>query len=209
MSYRDQIIALAGMFQAAYLVRQIAREGQTDKEPFERCLRSILATDAPTTEAVYGGLDGVCKGLEILSTLYEREYKPRDLELSQYVLGIAHLEKKLRKQPELLDKITTGIARVQAQTETFDLLHENVIANLASIYSETISTLQPRIVVSGEQGYLNDNNNANKVRALLLALMRSAVLWQQKGGGRWQLLFSRGKIMKTASELLAECRENS
>ncbi len=205
MSQRDQIMALAGMFQAAELVRQIAREGRAERQAFENSIRSILTLDAPSTEAVYGGLCHVRLGLEILSTLYEREHKPRDLELTQYVLGIAHLEKKLRKQPRLLESIRSGIERVQSQTQSLDLLHEDVIANLASIYSDTISTLQPRIVVSGEQGYLNDSGNADKVRALLLALMRSAVLWQQKGGGRWQLLFSRAKIMRAAESLLREC----
>ncbi len=205
MSQRDQIIALAGMFQAAELVRQIAREGRAERRAFEDSIRSILTLDAPSTEAVYGGLCKVRVGLEILSTLYDREHKPRDLELTQYVLGIVHLEKKLHKQPRLLEIIRNGIERVQAQAQNFDLLHENVIANLASVYTDTISTLQPRIVVSGEQGYLNDSSNADKVRALLLALMRSAVLWRQKGGGRWQLLFSRAKIMRAAENLLRQC----
>ncbi|MEK7758734.1 MAG: DUF489 family protein, partial [Pseudomonadota bacterium] len=44
---------------------------------------------------------------------------------------------------------------------------------------------------------------ADKVRAALLAGIRSAVLWRQLGGRRWQLLFSRGKLARTAAELLA------
>ncbi|MDH5230485.1 MAG: DUF489 family protein, partial [Gammaproteobacteria bacterium] len=86
--------------------------------------------------------------------------------------------------------------------------HENVVANLAGIYTDTISTIPPRIVVSGEQGYLNNTENANKVRALLLALMRSAILWKQKGGRRWHVLLKRGKIMAAAKNLLKQTEVN-
>lgn len=202
MSYNEQIIALAGMFQAGYLVRQVAREGRVEEPAFTSSLASILKMDAATTEEVYGGVEGVRLGLSLLSTMYEPHNKQRDMEITQYVLGIAHLEKKLSKNAKLMQEISTGIDRATSQTEMFGLTHENVIASLAGIYADTISTLTPRIVVSGEQGYLSNNENANKVRALLLALMRSSVLWRQKGGARWQFLFNRKKIMKTAASLV-------
>ncbi|MDH5729104.1 MAG: high frequency lysogenization protein HflD [Gammaproteobacteria bacterium] len=208
MSYQEQIIALAGMFQAGCLVRQIAREGRCEQAAYEASLRSLLDLNAVSTEAVYGGLEGVRLGLDVLSTLYKAETKIRDLEVSQYVLAIAHLEKKLAKQPKLLSAISNGIERAQAQAESFSPTHENVIANLAGIYTDTISTIPPRIVVSGEQGYLNNTENANKVRALLLALMRSAILWKQKGGRRWHVLLKRGKIMAAAKNLLKQTEVN-
>ena len=46
-------------------------------------------------------------------------------------------------------------------------------------------------MVSGEPHHLSDPKNANKIRALLLAGMRSAVLWRQLGGNRLQLLLAR------------------
>jgi high frequency lysogenization protein len=199
---KDQIIALAGMFQAAYLVREIARTGSIDNDVYSTSIASIFKTDAATTAEVYGSLSGVQCGMRILATLYERETKPRDLELSRYVLSIVHLRKKLFRDKVLLDKLVQGIERAKSQSEVFSPTHENVIANLAQIYADTISQLQPRIVVTGEQGYLSNPDNAAKVRALLLALMRSAVLWHQKGGNRWQFIFSRGNILKMAKQML-------
>ncbi|MDH5378441.1 MAG: high frequency lysogenization protein HflD [Gammaproteobacteria bacterium] len=205
MAFRDQIISLAGMFQAGLLVRDIAREGRVSSEKaYEACLRSILITDAVNTESVYGGVESVRLGLEMVSTLYTPENKPRDMEVSQYVLGIAHLERKLMKNAAMLAKMSEGIERVKAQTEHFELTHENVVSNIASVYVDTISNLQPRIIVSGEQGYLMQPENTEKVRALLFALMRSAVLWRQKGGRRWHLLFSRAKLLKGAQSVLNE-----
>ena len=43
---------------------------------------------------------------------------------------------------------------------------------------------------------------AAKVRATLLAGIRSAVLWRQSGGNRWQLIFGRRKIIEQAGRLL-------
>lgn len=44
-----------------------------------------------------------------------------------------------------------------------------------------------------------------KVRATLLAGIRAAVLWQQVGGGRLQLMFSRARLVKEAKQILARC----
>jgi high frequency lysogenization protein len=65
-----------------------------------------------------------------------------------------------------------------------------------------LSTFNYRIQVKGEQKFLENPENINKVRALLLAGVRSAVLWRQKGGSRLQLLFSRAKTLQTTTRLL-------
>ena len=58
-------------------------------------------------------------------------------------------------------------------------------------------------MVSGEPHILTNNHHANKIRALLLALMRSTVLWLQMGGSRWHLILQRNKIIQTARALKA------
>jgi len=202
MSNNDQLMALAGMFQAGSLVRQAAREGRVDADAFEASLASILKLDATTTAEVYGGISGVRGGLRILQSLFDPSTKERDLEVARYVVAIVALEKKLSRDAKRLQAVGDGIERVKRQTEMFPVTHTNIVAALANIYGETISTLEPRVMVSGEQGHLNNPENANKVRAALLALMRSAVLWRQKGGKRWHLIFSRNRIVKEAQQML-------
>jgi high frequency lysogenization protein len=102
----------------------------------------------------------------------------------------------------LLQKIANGIERAQSQAEHFSITHDNVIASLADIYSETISTLRPRVMVNGEHNHLANSDNANKIRALLLAAMRSAVLWHQNGGSRWQVMFNRKSFVQEAEKIL-------
>jgi high frequency lysogenization protein len=69
-----------------------------------------------------------------------------------------------------------------------------VIANIADLYEETVSTLVLRIQVRGEIRFLQNDINVNKVRALLLSGIRSSVLWHQLGGRRWHLLFLRRRL---------------
>ncbi|MFH7445201.1 DUF489 family protein, partial [Pseudomonas syringae pv. tagetis] len=53
-----------------------------------------------------------------------------------------------------------------------------------------------RIQVQGDMRNLQQPNNASKIRAILLAGIRSARLCRQVGGHRWQLVFSRPKLLK-------------
>lgn len=90
------------------------------------------------------------------------------------------------------------------QAEHFGVLHENVLANLADVYHSTISTLQPRIMVQGDPQHLGNQGTVNKIRAVLLAGIRSAHLWRQCGGSRWKLLLARQKIRHEAQFLLTQ-----
>ena len=60
----------------------------------------------------------------------------------------------------------------------------------------------PRIVINGKPQYLKNERTVDWVRTLLLAGLRSAMLWQQMGGGRFELMFGRKKIMREAESLL-------
>jgi high frequency lysogenization protein len=100
--------------------------------------------------------------------------------------------------------VTEGLNEIQKSLDFFSLMHENVFAKISSLYKDTISTLQPKIVVQGERAYLSNDINANKVRALLFAGIRAAVLWRQCGGSRWHILFGRKKYLSECQYLLAE-----
>ena len=135
--------------------------------------------------------------------------KTRNVEVMHYVLGMLLLERKLIKQEEMLKNISNAIETAQAQTEMYAVTHSNVIAYLANLYAQTISTFDYRIKINGERRFLENQHNADKIRALLLAGIRSAVLWRQKGGKRLQFIFSRAKILRTAQQLLERLNQSS
>lgn len=204
--YRDRCIALAGLFQAVRLVQQTARGEHRDAAATSACLRSIFTTDPETTLGVYGEVSALQTGLEVLQAQLGSDSTRRDMELTAYAITLLHLERKLNRQPEMLRALGDGIRKVNAQSAYFDHTHPTVIAALAELYTSTISTLQPRIMVKGEQSILTGNDSRNMIRALLLGGMRAAVLWRQCGGNRLQLLFRRKVLLLTGDELLQEAR---
>ena len=200
----NQTIALAGIAQAAALVQQLATKGTADPAALEASIASILKIDSDSVIDVYGGgLSGIKLGLEQLN-LQMTGYKIVNPEQARYSASLVFLENQLSGRKDLLNSIQTGISKAQAQSEHFGLLHENVLANLGEIYQSTISTLQPRIMVNGEQAYLSKPDVANKIRACLLAGIRSAILWKQCGGTRWKFLFFRKKIQAELQILLKQ-----
>jgi high frequency lysogenization protein len=206
---RDKTLALAGIFQAARLVQQVARSGMVDQEVFAASIKTIFKIDASTPEDVYGGVSNVISGCKTLLNQLgagdpANPGNKKDIEVTKYVVSIMVLERKLMKDPRLLKNITAGIEKAQAQAEHFSTTHDNVIASLANVYSETISQLRPRVMVNGEHNHLSNPDNANKIRALLLAAMRSAVLWSQCGGSRWQIMFKRKVFTTEADKILKE-----
>jgi high frequency lysogenization protein len=210
--FRDRTLALAGVFQAARLTQQLARDGQADRTALAAASDSILKLDAESTEDVYGGMDGVKLGLELLRDKLGGEPKPLDVEIARYVITIMQVESVLRRKPEILQAIRRGIETIENQmrffahddADTNGALHPALAEKLAELYTRTVSTLKPRVLVNGEHTYLSNPLIAAKIRTALFAGIRSAVLWRQKGGTRWQLLFSRRKIGVEAARLLAE-----
>ena len=200
-THRDRCIALAGVFQVAELVSRIARQGIADTSAMECSIYSLFQTDAESVEAVYGGVPNLSTGLRILASLFDIE-KSRSREISRYVISLFILEKKLSKDKQLLTKIADGIKNTSERLDHFPMLHQNIVAGLAELYTKTISNLSPRIMVEGESVHLQNPDNVNRIRTLLLAGLRSAILWRQCGGGRLHLILKHRKYSETAHELL-------
>jgi high frequency lysogenization protein len=201
-SDRDRALAFAGMLQALQLVQSTAYGRPCDVATLQASLNSILLLDADSVENIYGGVRGVASGLRLVKTQLGTGSSVPDREISRYLVTLLHLERKLSNRSDLLDTLRAGIERAQAQAEHFEITHGNLIASLADTYSQTISTLSPRIMVNGDASRLREPATADRIRALLLAAMRSAVLWRQCGGTRIGLLFSRGKLVANADRLL-------
>lgn len=198
----EQTIALAGIFQSAALVHQIALTSKYDTPSLEASLNSLFETNPDTTESVYGGVKGIRLGLETLQQVLKKDPEKKNIEIIRYSLSLIHLESKLRKKTDMLDIIAQRIDQANNQVDHFSLLHENVIHNLASLYMDTISTFNLRVQVSGNPDHLQVPHNAALIRATLLSGIRAAMLWRQTGGRRWNLLLKRSSIEAAIQRLL-------
>lgn len=203
-SKREQTIALAGVFQAASLVQQIANKGMANSAVIESSLETLFHFDSDTTEGVFGNLAGVGTGLRVLSEQLTAFRNKQNIEITQYVISLLVLERKLSSNSRMLSQVTDTLAEIETSLEFFSLMHENIFSKLGALYKETVSTLEPKIIVHGEQPFLSNERNASKVRALLLAGIRSAVLWRQCNGSRWHILFGRKSYINEARAMLSE-----
>jgi high frequency lysogenization protein len=196
-------IALAGLAQAIGLIREIAQMGKADSQVFATSIQSIFATHPENAVGVYGDMSSLQFGLEKLVTILNPTSDSARLN-ARYMLSLMGLQKKISRNPNALQLLSTRLQQTKKQVDYFSMTHSTVIANLADTYLNVIAPYRFRFFVLGNQNVLSIHENMEKIRALLLAAVRACVLWRQLGGSRWQLIFSRGKIRARAAKLLKE-----
>lgn len=199
----SRVIALAGVFQACAVVRSIANDGRSDSAAVESSLASLFRIDSDSAADVFGGLSGLRLGMETLVANLDSEH--RNLAVSQLVMGVLRLERKLDGRSEMKRQLREGIESIQRQVDHLGVAHATVQTRLAELYSNTLSRLKPRIVVHGNPLHLADPKRVEQIRSMLLAGIRAAVLWRQVGGSQWRLLLRRSEYGMLARGLLTRC----
>lgn len=220
----EQMIALAGMFQCAALVEQLAKRGLITQDSFESSIASLFVTDPQCTEDVFGGVRdlpyNLGTGLRTLRDIADKKPSALSPDVTRYVLNLIQLERKLSNQPQLLEKLDRGFDQILSKASYFSevpvdelrqpftnpgaFTHPNVVAAIASLYQETVSTLTPRIQVGGDPRHLQNSENAARIRALLMAGVRATILWRQVGGRRWHMFLLRSRIAPSIKKIRSQ-----
>ena len=195
-----QTLALASIFQTTSLVHQLASTGQCDSHSNKASLNSIVSQSDHVDE-IFTSPEDLRVGFESLKKLLEK--KSINMQnIMFYSTTLINLEKKLMKKPQLLTQISAEIDLIKKQ-DFFDIHHSNSIARLAELYKNTLGSLNPTIMVRGEQIYLTNRHTANHIRALLLAGIRAVSLWKSQGGKTWHLLLNKKKTLRYVNSLVA------
>jgi len=203
---KEQTIALAGLLQSSALVHQLATQDRHDRYALHESAYSLIRLDAQSTEEVYGSVSSVDLGLRTLIKIFSSRPGGSVREIYQYAIGVHQLSAKLFKLHKTSKVVQEGLEKIQLeyidyyQEETYD---DKLYQALADLYSTTISYLTPRIIVQGSQFRLQEEQTVHKVRTALFSGIRSAYLWHQVGGRRWQLLFNRRDYIEVARHLIA------
>ena len=188
----DRVLALAGLAQALAQVRRIADTGQAHAEVLGTALDSIFRIDASDAAQVYGGERALRNGLLLLRDYFEGSMS--DDQLPRLALAVMQLERRFVRDTQMAQRVQAGI---QAQAEPAQRLgstHPDVLNALGALYAETLSHLRPRVLVQGNPHYLGQAAVVAEVRAVLLAAVRSAVLWRQLGGSLWDFLLRKREM---------------
>lgn len=195
--HQEQLMALAAVFEAAALVDRMARTGQIPQDALNCLLHSLLQRNPQNAAEVYGGNNhNLQEGYQALTSALMRDTQALKTPLLRYALSMITLERQLAKRKDMLTTISQRLQQIEHQVEHFEINHPNIIAAFGGLYQDTLSTFRQRIQIQGEMRYLQPTDNAATIRALLLAGIRSARLWRQLGGHRWQLIFSRSRMLK-------------
>lgn len=195
---RGQTIALAGVMQCAILVERFAQLHEYSESDAEALINSIFVTNPQNIEEVYGGLHHLKLGFTALSS---EERLPK--HTIYYFTELLRLQKRLLKSESYLNVMSSGIENIRGRLVHFPMMHDNIQMALADLYRQTVSKLSPKIQVQGsDPTFLHSERNASLVRALLLAGIRSGILWNQCGGTTFKRIFHYQKISTEARALL-------
>lgn len=205
--WSERTIALAGILQATALVDQVSKSGHLRQEEFSTCIHALLNQNPTSTLATFGRLSDLEFGLQVLIDCFEGLPAESAQAPLRYALGVFHLQNKLMSNDDLLAIIGKRLEQVNQQALHFEPTHDNVIHNLADLYTDTISKFRFRIQVSGDPTYLQQDRIAAQIRTLLFSAIRAAILFNQVGGKRWHFLINRKRIVHCAKELLKEAKQ--
>lgn len=187
-----RVLALAGLAQALGQVRRIAETGQAEEAVVGTALDSVFRIDADSPEGVYGDAAALEPGLRLL-----RDYfggRIADPLLPRIALSVLQLERRFVADDTMGLQVRDGILAARPEAQRLGSSHPDVLAALGRLYADTVSKLRPRVMVQGNPHYLGQANVVAEIRAVLLAALRSAVLWRQLGGSFWDFLLRRGAM---------------
>lgn len=198
----QQAIALAGVAQSARLVDQISKTGTYPLEFLEPSIHSLFKFDADSVDQVYGGLPGVKLGLHNLSSMLSNQSKEQDnRDVVRYVFSILYLERKFAANEDMMAVVHSRLEHASFRAEHFASNVNDLCHGVSGIYQDTLSKMKFRIKVNGSAQHLQNPQNADIIRALLLAGIRSAFLWRQLGGRRWKLVLQRKRLLHISQNL--------
>lgn len=192
--YRN--IALAAVTQCAVLVHRLASQGSVPTSTLTGCLQPVYDLDPESLQTLYPDVRRFSEGIDTLQRSFDSEGLREHAEVVRYLLGMLVLQQHLGRRTDLQQELRERLALLSHTAPGLSddsivdpqALQESCTA-LARLYQDTISKLSFRIHVAGNPEYLRDHAVADQIRALLLAGIRSAVLWHQLGGRRWHLFF--------------------
>lgn len=208
--WEHQNIALAAIAQCAALVHKLATFGEASQSELIASINPLLIVNPDSIDDIYPNFSDLNLGLRTLQEMFSSDRSRENGEIVRYTLGMILLRNKLTNNPAMQSTVRQRLSRIDRlelvaaelpEDSTSALLQNQTFEQLARLYQDTISTLPYRIQVQGKIENLKNENIANRIRALLLGGIRSAVLWYQLGGRRWRLVFYRKRVQETAGNI--------
>ncbi len=226
----QQVIALAATLQALSSVEEVAVKGQFDERHALPIFHSLATYNPEDTLSAFGGdIYQLQYGIRQLKRLFGDELN-RDLAqyLLAVVSIELKLVKNPAMRQILQQSLATLSAEINnfsitesendadsdderiddedviqskyKNTEEF-LVSPEVVAELADTYKQTASQTEPRIMIKGNHQFLQNEQSANQIRALLLGALRAVGFFRHYGGKRMDFMLKRKQYLAICETL--------
>ena len=191
----NQAVALMGLLQATSQVHVIATRGITGQDDLSASLRTLFKFDAEDVLDVYGGLRGLRLGIRVANDLFVQKDFAGHVPAVRYAVELLGRERPIARDGQRMAHLRESLEQISNRyglAEDDAIFDAGCIDAIAGVFEQTLSRDGGRIQVIGAREHLQREANFARVRALLLAGFRSAVLWRQLGGSRLRLLLGWG-----------------
>lgn len=211
---KGETMALGALFQCCGQITRVASTGYFDELAASCVLRAMLVTDPKTLEDIYDPPQ-LATGLRLM--LEALGNSPGDktreiIDITKIAFKIIALELSIERSAGVFARMGGEIDRIRALAGQEDpnctapdcriVLKQDYVREYAVLYQSLISPNFTKLIIYGEAAVLSRTENQEKIRALILAGIRAALLWRQEGGRRRWLFFRRKAILDYARNLL-------
>ena len=176
----EQTLALAGIYQSCLVVSDIAWSGKYVEDDLLPLINSILKIDSSNIEDIYIDKKSLKTGLIYLRKQIVGDIFTRSSETRRYISSMQILADKVISNNEMVSTIQILLKELKDEISSSSV--DDQSKKLSSIYQQTLSMVDPRIVVNGENVNLMNPIQAARIRTALFAGVRSIILWKQLGG---------------------------
>lgn len=207
---KAETIALAALFQACQQIQRVAYTGYMDDHAAACLLKALIVTDPQTVEDIYNPgqlLTGFKQLIESFGSSAS-DKTSQTIEITRNALKVISLEANIERNSKVYNRMGSEIDRLKEvmiqdnpdfmSAEPSTVLTPENLKEFSSIYQSLISPNFDKLIIYGEERFLRESENQEKIRSLLLAAIRAVVLWRQVGGRRRFLIFRRKAILACA-----------
>ncbi|MGN1281806.1 MAG: lysogenization protein HflD [Succinivibrio sp.] len=209
---KSESIALAALFQCCTQIQRVATTGYYDENAVSCVMRAVFVTNPKTVEDIYDPAKLVVGFKQLTDSLGKSDItKTADtivitkmaLKVITLANNIERNEKINTRLSEKVDELADSILQdnpdlLDSDVSNDTILSDENIRNCGHIYQSLISPNFAKLIIYGEERFLRNTENQDKIRALLLCAIRAVVLWRQVGGKRRYLIFRRKDILEYA-----------
>ena len=196
---KNETISLGAIYQACNEIKKIAWQGEINVNAIEPLINSVYQITSENIDDIYINIKRLNTGLDFLRRQLVGDAFSRDAEVTRYFEAIGILIKNMSKKEDIFNKLRQQLTQQTMAVEKGNI--DDHALFLSNLYLNTVSTVEPRIIVNGDNKYLTDKKNAAMIRTLLLCAIRSYILWQQSGGSKFRMFIFKKKIAKLAVTL--------